>query len=319
LTSRILREDDTVLNHFRQVDPSLPDLVLEQIDEQQRHHGHWAHRIVSSNLDADRIDYMLRDSQQAGIQGHGFDLSRLLDNLFASENNRVVVDVKAIQCIEAFLLMNVHLYQIAYFHHTARAATFLLTSVIRRALDLWQNGDRKVFTLATRSLAVFIKELTERGSNIGLSTYMGVGENHFWTAFDEWRSHPDRILADLSSRLINRRPFKTIELHAGIAGKAAIVGARAPAIVAKAVGVSQDDAETYYLSVEEPSRMAYKLYQPSVDGAGENSIWVRNQNGAETTIENMTENNVIRSLIHREFFPRVIVPPEARDQVATFL
>lgn len=320
MTARILREDERLIRQLQIVDATLPELVLAYIDKDSRKDSHWSYRIVSSQMDADRIDYMQRDARQAGIQGHGFDLPRLLDNLFTAKGHRLIVDIKAVQCIEAFLLMNLHLYQIAYFHHTVRAANALLVSVIKRALTLASHGDKMVFEGLPATVVSFLKEMLLLGSKMPLDLYLRTGEHQFWSAFEEWRFHKDRVLADLAGRLVSRQPFKTLELEPGSARATARIGSDGPRAVASCIEfLSETDARDYYVTIDEPSRTAYKLYQPTVEGAAEEAIWVRRLNGTETTIETMKENNVIQSMIVKEFFSRVIVPPEALDAVRALL
>ena len=88
------------------------------------------HAIVSSQLDADRLDYLARDALMAGIRTHAFDLGRLVRSLVVIDDH-LVVDARAQDIVEAFLLALDQMYGTAYYHKTVRAASLLLEATIR--------------------------------------------------------------------------------------------------------------------------------------------------------------------------------------------
>jgi HD superfamily phosphohydrolase len=105
MSIRFIEENGTRVNEIlRTISKDFPSKVAAFIDKKRRKTDHWTYRIVSSQLDADRLDYLLRDAKSAGLQGYGFDLPRLLDMLQHLDEIRIAVDRRAIEAVEGYLL-----------------------------------------------------------------------------------------------------------------------------------------------------------------------------------------------------------------------
>jgi HD superfamily phosphohydrolase len=300
-----------------ELDAGFPEQVSAYISGKKADSDHWTYRLISSQLDADRIDYMLRDASMAGIKGHGFDLERLLDTLTVHENLRIAADISSIEAVEAYLLMNLHLYRIMYFHKGVRGSHFLLISLIRRCFDLLTEGDTRHLEGIPVTLARGLLQLKERGSQIDLDIYSRLGEHQFWSAFNEWVDAEDRILSDLAGRICSRTPFKAIDIDTH--GDPNIVLRTfdcAVPMLAKGLHVSEDEVKTYYIGVDDPSRQGYKEHrflpgERSVDEA----IWIRMRDGACEPVERLHENYVLAAMRHKMHFNRIVYPPEFHDNV----
>lgn len=108
--------------------------------------------VVSSQFDADRLDYMQRDRMMTGAQNGGIDFRWLLDNLEvgnlpvgadesqAGEIETFVLGPKAIQAAETFVLSLFQLYPNIYFHKATRGAEKVFTALILRIIQLVRDG-----------------------------------------------------------------------------------------------------------------------------------------------------------------------------------
>ena len=106
----------------------------------------WFHEIVSSQLDADRMDYLLRDGRMAGVQ-HSYDHSRLIGALGADKHG-LVVDYRAEDILQSFVLALDQMYSSIYFHKMVRASAGTLSLLVRRALKLareTEEGRNRLF------------------------------------------------------------------------------------------------------------------------------------------------------------------------------
>jgi hypothetical protein len=115
MTLRLITQEGTQINTvLRNCREDLPNRVAQFfLEKDKREQDHWRYRIVSSQLDADRLDYILRDAQMAGLKGAGFDLERILQHLYVRklEDSHFILDRKAIEALEAALLVNDQLYR----------------------------------------------------------------------------------------------------------------------------------------------------------------------------------------------------------------
>jgi len=78
-------------------------------------------QIVSSECDADRMDYLQRDSFYSGVNYGKFDADWLIDNVTAVEVDRQVylgIRGRAIFSFEDFLLSRYHMFATVYLHYT---------------------------------------------------------------------------------------------------------------------------------------------------------------------------------------------------------
>jgi HD superfamily phosphohydrolase len=108
--------------------------------------------VVSSQFDADRLDYMQRDRLMTGVQNGGIDFTWLMANLKVGALKRgvdetqlrdidtFVLGPKAIQAAETFVLTLFQLYPNIYYHKTTRGAEKVFTALILRLIELVRAG-----------------------------------------------------------------------------------------------------------------------------------------------------------------------------------
>lgn len=158
--------------------------------------------IISSQLDADRLDYLLRDGFHAGVPNSQYDLERIIQ-MAGIDDDGLYFDQRGQFAIEGYFLARYHLYLQLYYHKTVRAAEVMLRAVIRRAKGLANCGA----SLGQISPAL---ERLCRTSTIEDAT--AVSDADMWAAFGVWCGHEDAILRDLSQRLLYRNLFRIIEI-----------------------------------------------------------------------------------------------------------
>lgn len=80
------------------------------------------HQLISSELDCDRMDYLLRDSYFCGVSYGNFDLDWLIDNMSPCVINNTAymgISERAIVTFNDFLLSRFHMFLMVYFHYRA--------------------------------------------------------------------------------------------------------------------------------------------------------------------------------------------------------
>src|SRR5437868_11122856 len=98
-------------------------------------------QLVSSQLDVDRMDYLLRDSLMTGAKYGIYDLEWIINALAIDEEaDRVYVQARGIYAVEEYLQARYYMFRQVYFHRTLRSAEAVLRSALRRALKLVQGG-----------------------------------------------------------------------------------------------------------------------------------------------------------------------------------
>jgi HD superfamily phosphohydrolase len=80
------------------------------------------HQLVSSEMDCDRMDYLLRDSYFCGVSYGKFDLDWIIDNLKICVENKFAylgISERAISTFDDFLISRFHMFMMVYFHYRA--------------------------------------------------------------------------------------------------------------------------------------------------------------------------------------------------------
>jgi len=175
---------------------------------QDRYKKRFLHQLISSQLDVDRMDYLMRDSFFTGVQEGVISHDRIIEMLEV-KNDRIVVEEKGIYSIEKFLVARRLMYWQVYLHKTVLVAEQLLVNILKRAKEL---TERKVRVQASKPLEYFLKNNVTKKlfseSREPLENFALLDDMDVMSAVKAWMNHPDKILSLLCRKLIERRLFK---------------------------------------------------------------------------------------------------------------
>ena len=90
-------------------------------------------RLVSGDLDVDRMDYLVRDAHYTGVH-IGVDLARLVGDLVVTPEG-VAIREGSLPAAEMLLVTRLQMYATVYFHHTLRVAERMIERAFRLALE----------------------------------------------------------------------------------------------------------------------------------------------------------------------------------------
>ena len=166
------------------------------------------HQLVSSQLDMDRLDYLRRDSFYSGVTEGNIGSARIIKMLDVKDDH-LVVESKGIYSIENFLTARRLMYWQVYLHKTSVACEKMLINTLSRAKELAQ-AEQTLF--ASPALHHFLYTDITRDTFFNneqcLDIFIQLDDNDIWCALKAWTTHDDKVLATLSSGLVNRRLFK---------------------------------------------------------------------------------------------------------------
>jgi HD superfamily phosphohydrolase len=273
----------------------------------------WRHDIVSSQLDADRLDYLARDALMAGIRSHAFDLRRLVRSLVVIDDH-LVVDARAQDNVEAFLLALDQMYGTAYYHKTVRAASLLLEATIGRALRLARESParaRELFPPRDDRPDPF-HALLEEGHRVSLADYVRLDEAYVMSLMADWRAASDPALADLVAAFKTRRFPKMVRLPLENRSLSRDDWQDAVQIATQIFlrRFPEHDPRDH-VHFDEPGRLSYKLY--AAGGTAE-PIRITTPGGRTRPIES-DPRSIANNLSLRLYFPRLFVPESIREDV----
>ncbi len=173
--------------------------------------------VVSSQLDADRLDYLLRDSMMTGVAYGRYDLDWILTNLRLARRRRdralrlAINAAKGYHAAEQFVIGRYLMYQQVYYHKTSRAAEQMIRTALQRLVDAHAETGR-----FPDPCPAPIRRLVETRGDLAVEDYLRLDDWLFLSAFQEWSLAPegrvDPVLRDLCDRITRRRLFKTVRL-----------------------------------------------------------------------------------------------------------
>lgn len=271
--------------------------------------------LLASQLDVDRMDYLLRDSFMCGVPYGQFDLERLIHTLTihsGDEGARVVVSEKGQHAAEEFLLARYFMYWNVYFHKATRAAEAVLEGLLKRAVDLVRAGDGAPLLHIPPSVVPILQ-----GEALTLTQYLALDETDVMAAIKSWTTATDPVLADLAQRFVNRRLLKGIRID----GMVERVEERRGALL-QAIQRAGYDHPEYYLHVDQTSNMAYSYYvRPSGGGPQPIQVLTADPTSGVTALAEISSVSNVLAGIARERVTRhgLFVPAEAVLSVRNLL
>ena len=102
----------------------------------------YRNQLISGDVDADRLDYIVRDSWHAGTPSF-VDVERVI-NTMVLENNRIYFLEKGTDALESFLVGRSLMYNALYKHHTKMVADAMLRKAVQRHAEAL--GDFSLWT-----------------------------------------------------------------------------------------------------------------------------------------------------------------------------
>ena len=164
-------------------------------------------QLVSSQLDVDRMDYLLRDSLMTGVKYGIYDLEWIINALAIDEaGDRIYVVARGLYAVEEYLQARYYMFRQVYFHRSLRSAEAVLRSILRRALALLEAGESVWHAPET----AFEKVL--RTQKLTIEEHLEIDDSDVLFHIKQWQRSKDPILKDLSERFTGRRLFKAVDL-----------------------------------------------------------------------------------------------------------
>ena len=234
-------------------DASLPARIASVYDYSYR--PGFVCQLVSSQLDVDRCDYLLRDSLMTGAKYGMYDLEWILRHLqLDADGQRVYVGNKGLYAVEEYLQARYYMFRQVYFHRSLRAAEAVLLSTLRRAVELLEEGKLGFHIEGS------VLERVLRREPLDVVQYLELDDHDLIFHIKQWRRDSDPVLADLSRRFVDRDLFKTIDVDfAGDREQELVVAAR------EAVAAAGFDPTYYFVHDSASDIPYYGYYAPDAD------------------------------------------------------
>ncbi len=159
-------------------------------------------QLISSQMDADRMDYLLRDSYFTGVSNGVYDLHRLIEAIDVAKVDgrlRICVSEKYLSSIEEYIMARYYMHKEAYQHPLKRQLENIIQKIFSRAKELIQNGE-------PIEVDPIILHLFEE--KIDVPSYLQMDDTFLMYHMAKWRYHHDFVLSSLCRAFVDRKKFR---------------------------------------------------------------------------------------------------------------
>lgn len=249
-TKKIILEKSEIHDILAKVDVNLPRDVASIIA--YTHPNDLLNQLVSGQLDADRMDYLLRDAYFTGTSYGKFDLERIIRTIRIVDQ-KIAVKESGIHSVEDYIMARYHMYWQVYLHPVARSYEGLLVSLFSRMKDIYNIHPEKL-----SNVSMFHPFLKEAAASI--DELYQLDEAASFYGFALLKESDDEILSDLAHRILDRVLFEY----------KTITSEHDKADFQKMVEKKGYDPK-YYVFTDKASQKVYSPYKTNESG---HNIWI---------------------------------------------
>lgn len=287
-TRRIILEDPELSEVLAEIDQTFAQDVVGILQKSGRHS--LISQLITSQLDVDRMDYLLRDALHTGVSYGRFELARVIRSLTISDG-QIVLRPNALHTVEQYIMARYFMYSQVYLHPITVGSDMLVRQILTRVRDLTSIGHAVSMPHELRLV------VSEQAVDVSVHDYLAVDESTLLYAFRMWSQCDDRILADLAARFLHRRLFMPIVRAEPTPEEWAVL---------RTAARSMNFQPDYYVSGKNSAISGY-VYM----GSG---IPVLQSDGA--LIELSMTSRIVRSLVPDTEY-RIFLPKEMIEQVGS--
>lgn len=293
-TRRILLGDTEVNAVLRQVAGDFPEKVAQVIEK--TYPNELVVSLISSQIDADRMDYLQRDAYYTGVSYGHFDMERIMRVMRPRENG-VVIKESGMHAVEHYIMSRYQMYLQIYFHPVSRSAEVVLNHILKRVKELCTND--YPFKYEPTPFVSFFR------GNVTLEDYIALDESIMLAYFQFWMEEDDEILRDLCRRFVNRKLFQYTNLNPY---KQPEVFEQLKRLFIQA-GIDPD----YYLVHDSTSDLPYDFYRPGIEGT-KKPIYLLMQDGKQRELSE--ESQIVEAIAgrikvdHKVYYPEELFTDE---------
>ena len=303
-TRQILLGNTEVNAVLRRVADDFPEKVAQVIEK--TYPNELVVSLISSQIDADRMDYLQRDAYYTGVSYGHFDMERIMRVMRPRENG-VVIKESGMHAVEHYIMSRYQMYLQIYFHPVSRSAEVVLNHILKRVKVLCTNN--YPFKYEPTPFVSFFR------GNVTLEDYIALDENIMMAYFQFWMEEDDEILRDLCRRFVNRKLFQYTNLNPY---KQPEVYAQLQRLFLQA-GIDPE----YYLVHDSTSDLPYDFYRPGIEGT-KKPIYLLMQDGKQRELSE--ESQIVEAIAgrikvdHKVYYPEELftderIPVELRNEI----
>ena len=187
---------------LQKFDKEMPEKIGE-LFKSQNHFSHPLKTLISSEIDCDRLDYLLRDSYNTGINYGLVDLERIISALTFSPDGNIAIKPKGIIALEHFLILRNMMYRSVYNHRINEITTYILEKIID---TVRKNYDKKIWI--DNSLYKWVHS----PDKVEIEDFLKIDDITFYYHLIRWKDESFEPLSTLCKMFIDRNLLKASDI-----------------------------------------------------------------------------------------------------------
>ena len=156
--------------------------------------------LISSEIDCDRLDYLLRDSYNTGTKYGLVDLERIISALTFSTDGNIAIKPKGVIAIEHFLVMRDMMYRTIYNHRINEISTWILEKIIYLIKN--NSTPKKIWIQESMRRWIFAPK------DLEIKDFLANDDIAFYFHLMKWRDESFKPLETLCRMFIDRNLLK---------------------------------------------------------------------------------------------------------------
>ena len=189
----------SILQNF---DRELPEKIGE-LFKSQNQFSNPLKTLISSEIDCDRLDYLLRDSYNTGTNYGLVDLERIISALTFSPDGNIAIKPKGIIALEHFLILRNMMYRSVYNHRINEITTYILEKIID---TVRKNYDKKIWI--DNSLYKWVHS----PDKVEIEDFLKIDDVTFYYHLIRWKNESFEPLSTLCKMFIDRNLLKASDI-----------------------------------------------------------------------------------------------------------
>ena len=159
--------------------------------------------LISSEIDCDRMDYLLRDSYNTGTKYGLVDLERIISAMTFGPDGNIAVNPKGVIAIEHFLILRNMMYRTIYNHRINEITTWILEKIIS---VIKNYPSKKIWIDKCLRQWIFFPE------NLDIEDFIKIDDMVFYYHLIKWKDESFEPLSTLCKMFIDRNLLKASDI-----------------------------------------------------------------------------------------------------------
>ena len=159
--------------------------------------------LISSQLDCDRLDYLMRDSYTTGARYGQLDIDRIISAMTLAPDGDLAINPKGLMAVEHYLVIRNLMYRSVYNHRLNEVCNWLLEQIIKIARKI---GPKKLWADKNMSEWLWNHE------KMSLESFLSNDDIVTGYHIHQWQKCNSKNLSNLCRRFVNRNLLKALNI-----------------------------------------------------------------------------------------------------------